>query len=111
MQQAQSFHPVQALRHYAQTAEVVEDIRLDALQSGLCGLQAVRLHAEGQVLGLNQPVVAPCKLTLQHPGVLGAELVEAVALQGDGDAPGVGVPRGGEVDEGKLEADGGIENS
>ena len=109
MQQAQSLHPVQGFRLHAQTAEVVEDIRLNALQSGLCGFQAVRLHAEGQVLGLNKPVVAAGKLALQHPGVLGAELVEAVALQGDGDAPGVGIPRGGEVDEGELEADGGIE--
>ena len=109
MQQAQALHARSAAS--ACTPRRRKLLRISVSMRSSRGFAAFRLSASTpkvRYLVLISPLLPRGKLALQHPGVLGAELVEAVALQGDGDAPGVGIPRGGEVDEGELEADGGI---
>ena len=100
---------VQSFRLHAQPLEVIQKVRFDALQPRLCSFQAVRLHAEGQVLGLDKPVVAPCKLVLEHFGVFGAYGVKLVPLRRDDDVPCVAVAGGGAVDKGELEFHGAVE--
>ncbi len=75
--------PSRGLPATRQAFEVVEHVGLDALQPGLACLGwTVRLHAEGQVLGLDKTIVAPCQLGLQHLAVLGANRVEIIPLHG-----------------------------
>lgn len=71
--------------------------------SFFAGLSAIKL------LRLDKTVVALGKLGLQHIRVLGTELIETVALQGDGDALRIGVTCGRRVDKRELEADGAVE--
>ena len=48
--------------------------------------EGVRLNAEGDVLLLDQPVVALGELVLQHTGILRADVVEGVLLCRNVDA-------------------------
>ena len=89
--------------------EVVYHIRFNAFQPGLCRLQTGRLNPESQVLGLDKAIVALGKLILQHFRVLGPDAVKFIALGRDVDAVRIAVPAGGQVEEGKLKADGAVE--
>ena len=109
VQQAQALHAVQGLGDHAEALEVVENVRLHTLQTGLGRPQRFRLHAEGQVLGLNQAVVALGELVLQHGAVLVSEIVESVRPQRDGDAFGKAVLCGGQVQKRELKANGAVE--
>ena len=109
MHELQAVHTVHGLSRYSELFEVVENIRFDPLQPRLRCLEVVRLDSEGQVLRLDKTVVALGKLGLQHIRVLGTELIETVALQGDGDALRIGVTCGRRVDKRELEADGAVE--
>ena len=101
--------PFKRFYHHAQPFEVVYHIRFNAFQPGLCRFQAGRLNPESQVLGLDKPVVALGKLILQHFRVLGPDAVKFIALGRDVDAVRIAVPAGGQVEEGKLKADGAVE--
>ena len=62
---------VQGLGGHAQAFEVVENVGLNALQTGLGGLEAVGVDAESQVLGLDKAVVAPRQLVnMFHPRIV-----------------------------------------
>ena len=52
------FLPVQHLSADAELFEIVENIRLDSFQPGLCLTNTVRVNAKGQVLGFDDAVVA-----------------------------------------------------
>ena len=73
----------------AELAEVVEEVRLKALKPGLRGLVALGLDTEGDVLVLDEAVVASLKLVLEHCAVLDAQTVVFVAAQGNDDAVAV----------------------
>ena len=105
---AQTLMAVQGERRHAQTLEVVEKVGFDTLQTGLCGPEVVCIDAEGQVLGLDQTVIAAGKLILQHFGVLSTDMVKFIALGRDGDTPCEALLGRRQVHKGKLELDGGI---
>ena len=100
---------VQRLGLDTELAEVVEDVQLKALKPRLCGLVALGLDAEGQVLALDEAVVATLELVLEHCAVLDAQAVVLVAAQGDDDALAVGLLVGRRVDKAELKAHRGIE--
>jgi len=72
-----------SIRRHTETFEVIEDIRLHTLQSGLGRFQGFCFDTEGEELCLDKTVIASGKLILQHTGVLGTDGVEVVALQGN----------------------------
>ena len=100
---------VQRLGLDTELAEVVEDVQLKALKAWLRGLVALGLDAEGDVLVLDEAVVAALELVLEHCAVLDAQAVVLVAAQGDDDALAVGILVGRRVDERKLKAHRGVE--
>ena len=108
MHQLEPVVSVQRLRLHTKALEIVENIDLNAFQPGLRGFQIVRLHAEGNEFGLDQPIIAACKLRLQHLCVLRAELVECILSRRDSDGLRVAVLVGGKVYEGELKMDGAV---
>ena len=96
---AQTLHAVHAVGHNAETLEVVENIRLNAVQPGLCGFERIRFDAKGQILGLDKPIIALGELIAEHTGVLAAYAVVLIAAQGNGNALAVAVLVGGHIDE------------
>ena len=66
----QPFVAGQRLGFHAESFEVVEDVGFNAFELRLCRAEGVRLNAEGDVLLLNQPVIAFGELALQHSGIL-----------------------------------------
>ena len=103
MHEAQPLPAVQDAGRRAKAAEVVENIVLQMVQSGLCLPHGRRLDAEGQVLRLGQAVVALGELGFQHLAVLGPHVVKAVPFWRDFDISleVLGVGRG--IHEGQLE--------
>ena len=100
---------VQRLGLDTELAEVVEDVQLKALKPRLRGLVALGLDTEGDVLVLDETVVASLQLVLEHLRILDAQAVVLVAAQGDDDALAVGLLVGRRVDERKLKAHRGVE--
>ena len=100
---------VQGLGGHAQAFEVVENVGLNALQTGLGGLEAVGVDAESQVLGLDKTGVASCQLVLQHGGVLHPDAVKIIPLERNVDGAGKGLLRGCQVQKGQLELNGAVE--
>ena len=100
---------VERLRRNAETLEVVEDVALHALEPGLRRADAVGLHAEAQVLRLDEAVVALRVLVLQKGFVLAPDGVEVVAARRDANAAGKALAGCGEVHERELKADGAVE--
>ena len=101
----ENFEPVMAVQHFrcnAQSFEVVDDIRFDSLQTGLCHTDVVCIDAEGQVLGFHNTVVALGKLVLQHPCVFVTNRVETIFLGRDRDGLSKGFFRCGQIDKGQL---------
>ena len=84
--QFQAFSAVQWSGCRPKALEVIEQIRLNALQTRLCRPVVFRFHAESQVLSFAQPVAALGKLVLQHFRVFAADCVEAVRLVGKQNA-------------------------
>ena len=108
VEQMQPLYAVHGGAGHAQALEVVDNIHLDALQPGLGGFDAVRVNAEGEILGLCQAVVPLGKLILQHFRVFVPHIVEFVRPQGNDDAPGIAVLGGGQVQKGELKANGAV---
>ena len=101
----ENFEPVMAVQHFrcnAQSFEVVDDIRFDPLQTGLCHSNVICIDAEGQVFGFHNTVVALGKLVLQHPGVFVTNRVETIFLGRDRDGLSKGFFRCGQIDKGQL---------
>ena len=76
----------QRLGSHTEGFEVVENVGFNAFELRLCRAEGVRLNAEGDVLFLDQSVVALGELALQHTGILGADVVEGVLLCRNVDA-------------------------
>ena len=81
----QAILAVQNLCHHAQTFEVVHQIGLNVIQTGLCLTHGLGFNAEGDIFGLGQAVIALRKLRLQHLAVLTADTVEVVVSEGNAD--------------------------
>ena len=108
VEQFQTLLSVHRISLYAQTLKVVQHIGLNALQPELGTFQRIGLDAEGQVLGLDEAIVALGQLIFQHLGVFGADAVVAVALQRNGDALRVGILVCRRIDKGQLKAHGAV---
>ena len=71
---------------YAQPLEVVQDIRFDTVQTRLYRFDMGSFHAESQILGFDQAVVATGKLIAEHLCIFLSNIVEIIAL-GRNDNP------------------------
>ena len=100
---------VQRFRRHAQPLEVVENIGLNALQTGLGRLDAVCVNTKGEILGFNQAVVALCQLVLQHGHVLDTDAVKIVPLERDVDGAGKGFLRCCKVQKRQLKLNRAVE--
>ena len=109
MKHFQPFIAGQRLSFHAEGFEVVEDVGLNAFELRLCRAEGVRLNAEGDVLLLDQSVVALGELTLQHTGILGADVVEGVLLCRNVDALAELIQACLLIDEGELDEDRAVE--
>ena len=105
MHQLEPLCPIQGLSQHTQTVEVVEQVVLDMLQPGLYLAHTVPVDAKGEEFGLGQTIVALGQLLAQHLAVLGPDIVKAVPLKGDADAPLKAFGVGGQIHEGQLKAD------
>ena len=85
MEHFQPFVAGQRLGLHTEGFEIIEDVRLNPIQLGLRHAQGVGLNAEGNVLALDEAVVALRELVLQHLGILAADVVELVILLRDVD--------------------------
>ena len=99
---------VQGLGGHAHTLEVIENIGLNALQTGLGGFEAVGVNPECEVLGLDKAVVALCQLVLQHGHVLHPDGVKIIALERNVDGTGKGLLGGCQVQKGQLKLNGAV---
>ena len=99
MQLTEPLFSVQNICHNAHAFEVVDDVGFDAFQTWFCRPQTVCIDAKGQILGLNQTVVALGKLILQHRCIFLTNGIEIVALGRNGNAAGEAIFRCGKVQE------------
>ena len=99
----------QRLRPHTEGFEVVENVGFNAFELRLCRAEGVRLNAEGDVLLLDQSVVALGELTLQHTGILGADVVEGVLLCRNVDALAELIEACLLIDEGELDENRAVE--
>ena len=99
----------QRLGSHTEGFEVVENVGFNAFELRLCRAEGVRLNAEGDVLLLDQSVVALGELTLQHSGILRADVVEIVLLCRNVDALAELIEACLLIDEGELDENRAIE--
>ena len=102
MKHFQPFVAGQRLGSHTKGFEVVENVGFNAFELRLCRAEGVRLNAEGDVLPLDQSVVALGELALQHTGILGADVVEGVLLCRNVDALAELIEACLLIDEGEL---------
>ena len=79
---------IQSLGSHAQTLEVIENVGLNTLQTGFGRFDAVRVNAEGEILGFDKAVVALRQLVLQHSHVLHPNTVKIIPLERNGNGTG-----------------------
>ena len=87
--------------------EVIENIRLDPFQPGLCRAHTVRVNPEGQILGFHNAVIALFLLILNDPGQLPLDALKLVCAHRD--RPQGSTPQAGQVDKGQLKGNGAVE--
>ena len=109
MQLSKPRFSVQRFRRHAQPLEVIENVGLNALQTGLGRLDAVRVNAKGKILGFDQAVVSLCQLVLQHGHVFDADAVKIVPLERDVDGAGKGFLRCCKVQKRQLKLNRAVE--
>ena len=95
--------------HHTQTAEVVEQVILDMVQSRFCLTHGLCFDAEGQILGLGQTVIALRKLLFQDLTVLGTGSIEVVLSERDTDALFKALRIGTHVHKGQLKLNRAVE--
>ena len=105
----QAFLAVQGAGRNAQTLEIVHQINLDTLQTGLGLLDVIGINAEGDILRFRQTVISLGKLTLKHLRVFLADIIKAVILIGNNNRLLEALSPGSQVQERKLKMDTGIE--
>ena len=99
---------VQGLCLHPQPVEVVQQIVLDVVQTGLDLRHALALHTKGDEFGLSQTIIALGKLLAQHLGILRTNIIETVLLVRDTDALFKLGAVGRHVHKGQLKFDGAI---
>ena len=109
MKHFQPFIAGQRLGSHTEGFEVVENVGFNAFELWLCRAEGVCLNAEGDVLLLDQSVVALGELALQHTGILGADVVEGVLLCRNVDALAELIEACLLIDEGELDEDRAVE--
>ena len=108
MEYPEPFMAVQHLCAYAHSLEIVDDVGLDALQSGLSRIQAVCIDTEGKVFCLHQTVIASGKLVLQHLSIFVTNTVEFITLRRNRNTLSKGLLGSGQIYKGKLELYGAV---
>ena len=109
MQHFQTLIAGKRLSLNAEGFEVVENICLNSVELGFRGTQRVSLNTEGDVLALEQAVVALGELRLQHIRILSSDVVEVIILRRNVDLLLELIDAGSLVDEGELHEDGAVE--
>ena len=107
--QAKSFLAVQRGCHNTQTAEVVEQVIFDVVQSRLCLFHGACFNAESQILGLCQTVVALRKLLFQDLTVFSTGRIEIILTERDTDALFKALRIGTHIHKRQFKLDGAIE--
>jgi len=105
----QPLDTVQRLCLHTQPVEVVQQIVLDVVQTGLDLRHAFALHTKGDEFGLGQTIIALGKLLAQHLAVLSTNIIETISLVRDTDAFLKLGAVGCHVHEGQLKFDGAVE--
>ena len=105
IQDFQTFHPIQGIGGHAQDLEVVQNIRLDALQFRPGHCQVVRFNGKCDILRFKQTIVSFCQLVMQHLRVFHAHIIEGVVLWFDLDDLLILLHAALLVDEGQLKLD------
>ena len=108
MEYPKPFMAVQHLCAYTHSLEVVDNIGLNALQSGLGSLQIVCINSECEILGLHKTVVTSGELVLQHLSIFLSNAVEFITLGRDRNTLSKGLLRSCQVHKGKLELNGAV---
>ena len=88
MELGKSCLTIESFGSHAQALEVIENIGLNTLQTGFGRFDAVRVNAEGEILGFDKAVVALCQLVLQHGHVLNPDTVKVIPLERNGNGTG-----------------------
>ena len=101
--QSKALFAVQRFGGYTQPLKVIEQIRLDTVQTGFRHFHSIRFNAEGQILGLDETVVATGKLITEHIRIFGADTVKVIPLGWDNNALSVGVLVCRHIHKGQLE--------
>ena len=109
MHEMQAILAVQNLCHHTQAFEVVHQIGLNVIQTGLCLAHGLGFNAEGDIFGLGQAIIALRKLRLQHLAVLAADTVEVVISEGNADVLFKYLCIRRHVHEGQLKVDRAVE--
>ena len=107
--QSQTLFAVQGFCSYAEPLKVIKQVCLNAVKPGLCCFHALGFDAEGQILGLDETVVAFGELISQHPRVFCTDVVKVVSLGRDFDVLTVGVLVCRKVHKGQLKFHGAVE--
>ena len=85
MQHFEPFIACHGAGGYAQELKIVKYVRFDTGKAGFRRAQTVGFNGKGDVFCFDKPVVALCKLVLQHIPVFAADRVESVVLCRDID--------------------------
>ena len=109
MKHFQPFVAGQRLSPYTEGFEVVENVGFNAFELRLCRAERIRLNAEGDVLLLDETVIAFGELALQHSGILGADVVKIVLLCRNVDALAELIEACLLIDEGELDENRAVE--
>ena len=109
MHELQPLTPVKRGCRDTQPLEVVQQVDLYALQSGLCRLDVLRFDAKGDELGLGQAIVALGLLVLQHFRIFMPDFVVAVIPVGNQNALLKRFRAGRQVEKRKLQVNAAVE--
>ena len=108
MQHFKAFIACHGAGSYAQELKVVEYVCFDTGKAGFRRAQTVGFNGKGDVLRLDKPVVALCKLVFQHIPVFAADRVESVVLCRDIDRLFSFAPLRPLIDERELHRNGSV---
>ena len=108
VQKPQPFFSIQRRSGNVQALEVVQQVDLNALQSGPGSFAAVCFNAKGDEFGFSEAIISLCRLVLQHFSILMPDAIECVILIRNQNALFEAFRAGHQIQEGKPEMDCGI---
>ena len=100
---------IQGFCLHTQPVEVVQQIVLNVVQTGLDLRHAFAHHPKGDELGLSQTIIALGKLLAQHLGILRTNIIETISLVRDADTFLKLGAVGCHVHKGQFKFDGAVE--